>query len=365
MHEAIRVVVVDDSPFVCQLLTSYLEDTPDVRVVGTALNGQQAVKKIKQLRPHVVTLDVQMPGMGGLEALDSIMHECPTPVVLVSGVSRQAAQMTLEAVQMGAVDFIFKYTPGAATEPEALRRGIIAKVRAAAQVRVIRSLRRRDGQPTIAPLHAFSQSPSSLATGPLQDKTLLPAVIVIGASTGGPTALRQMLAAFPADFPGAVLIVQHIPEAFTAALAAQLDRHSALAVREAVQDARLEPGVALIAPGGVHVCVRSDARIQLSSGPAIGGHRPSIDVTMQSVAQVYGARTHAVVLTGMGSDGALGVVAVHAKGGMTYAQDSASCVIDSMPKHACATGIIDVVAPPAQLAHILLEAMTRHRRNLQ
>jgi len=351
MTGPIRVVVSDDSPFVCRLLTSYLQSSPDFQVVGTALNGARAVELVKELRPDAVTLDLEMPEMNGLEALEHIMHDCPTPVVLVSGVSRRAASITLQALDMGAVDFVLKYTPGVHTNPEALRQEIMAKVRTASQIKVIRSLRHRRPQdretvPALRPLDRLgttqaqdtAPSPAYLPTTPEVDDTpperaqrrdvlsFLPGgVVVIGASTGGPVALRELLSNLPADFPAAVIIVQHMPATFTGVLAVQLDRQVPFKVKEAETGDRLQPGL----------------------------HRPSIDVTMQSVAQLYGARAKGVVLTGMGNDGSLGLVSIRVKGGKTFAQDAASCVVSGMPQRAIEKGVVDHVAPPAKIAQLL------------
>jgi two-component system chemotaxis response regulator CheB len=379
MTGSIRVVVSDDSPFVCRLLTSYLQSSHDFQVVGTALNGARAVELVKELRPDAVTLDLEMPEMNGLEALEHIMHDCPTPVVLVSGVSRRAASITLQALDMGAVDFILKYTPGVDTNPEALRQEIMAKVRAASQIKVIRSLRHRRPQdretvPALRPLDRLgttqaqdtAPSPTYPPTTPKVDDTpperaqrrdvlsFLPGgVVVIGASTGGPVALRELLSNLPADFPAAVIIVQHMPATFTGVLAAQLNRQVPFKVKEAETGDRLQPGLALVAPGGHHLLLRPDSRVELNQGPEIGGHRPSIDVTMQSVAQLYGARAKGVVLTGMGNDGSLGLVSIRVKGGRTFAQDAASCVVSGMPQRAIEKGAVDHVAPPAKIAQLL------------
>jgi two-component system chemotaxis response regulator CheB len=379
MTGPIRVVVADDSPFVCRLLTSYLQSSPDFQVVGTALNGSRAVELVKELRPDTVTLDLEMPEMNGLEALEHIMYDCPTPVVLVSGVSRRAAAITLQALDLGAVDFILKYIPGLDTNPEALRQEIMAKVRAASQIKVIRSLRTHRPQdeaaaPALRPLDKLgttqaqdtAPSPAYPPAMPEVDDALperaqrrdvlpfLPGgVVVIGASTGGPVALRELLGNLPADFPAAVIIIQHMPATFTEVLAAQLDRQVPLKVKEAQAGDRLQPGLALVAPGDYHLLLRPDSRVELSRGPEIGGHRPSIDVTMQSVAQLYGARTKGVVLTGMGNDGSLGLVSIRAKGGKTFAQDAASCVVNGMPQRSIEKGVVDHVASPTKIAQLL------------
>jgi two-component system chemotaxis response regulator CheB len=363
MTDPIRVVVADDSPFVCRLLTSYLQSTPDFQVVGTALNGSRAVEQVKKLRPDVVTLDMEMPEMDGFEALEHIMHECPTPVVLVSGVSHRAADVSLQALNLGAVDFIFKYIPGTDTDPEILRRDIMAKVRAASQIKVVRSLHTRHPQDREI---AYTPSPDVSKEEQLVEDTrmerdmhgvavpILPGgVVIIGASTGGPVALRELLCNLPADFSAAVIIIQHMPASFTKVLAAQLNRQVPLRVKEAEKGDRLQAGLVLIAPGDYHLLLKSNSQVELNKGPEIGGHRPSIDVTMQSVAQIYGSQTRGVLLTGMGSDGSLGLVSIHTKGGKTFAQDEASCVVNGMPQRAIEKGVVDHIASPAKIAEFL------------
>jgi two-component system chemotaxis response regulator CheB len=278
----------------------------------------------------------------------------------VSGISRQAANATLQALEVGAVDFIFKYTPGLDTDPEALRAEIIAKVRAAAKIRVIRSLRHRPtDKPLLPNLELVKRKdnvvniPKETTTG-VNDALLAGGVVVIGASTGGPLALRELLSNIPADYSLPILIVQHMPAVFTKVLAAQLDRALSLAVREAKQGDHLEAGLVLIAPGGYHMLLGSDLQIRLTQGPEVEGHRPSVDVTMQSVVQIYGARTKGILLTGMGKDGCMGLSFIRAKGGKTFVQDGASCVVNGMPQKAIDMGVVDYIAPPAEIGKLLI-----------
>lgn len=346
MTRMIRVVVADDSPFVCRLLSAYLESTADFEVVGMATNGLQAITLIESLHPDVVTLDQKMPELDGLKVLEHIMRRQPTPVIMVSGISRKGAAVTLEALKLGAVDFILKYTPGKDTNPDILRREIIDKVRAASRVKVIRLLQSQPLQQLNAAVaHPFDQ----IVPVPRAPKD----VVVIGASTGGPGALRELLSALPAHFPAAILIVQHIPPSFTKVLAAQLDRHVALNVREAHAGDYLVAGQVLVAPGDYHLLVRSDGQIELSKGPEVNGHRPAIDVTMQSVAEIYGQRASGVVLTGMGDDGVAGLATIRAKGGQTFAQDAVSCVINGMPQQAINMRVVDYIASPAAIGRLL------------
>ncbi|MEW6735268.1 MAG: chemotaxis response regulator protein-glutamate methylesterase [Acidobacteriota bacterium] len=360
-NRTIRVVVADDSEFVCRLLVSHLQSDPDIQVVGTAPNGLRAVQIIKELRPDAVTMDLEMPLMNGLEALEQIMHESPTPVIVISGVSRRAASVTLQALEAGAIDFILKYTPGVDTNPELLRREIISKVRSASQIRVVRSLRVQ--KPELQPFPIASASAIGLSEATATAREAVPflpgGVVVIGASTGGPVALRDLLGNLPGDFSAAVLVVQHMPATFTKVLAANLNRAVPMKVKEAESIDRLEPGLVLVAPGGYHLLIGTDSRIRLTEGPEVEGHRPSIDVTMQSVTQLYGARTKGILLTGMGKDGCMGLVSIRAKGGKTFVQDAESCVVNGMPQSAIEMGVVDYVAPPQEIAKLLMATIGR------
>lgn len=357
MTKPVRVLIIDDSPFVCRLLTNHLHSTSNVQVVGTALNGRRGLKLVTDLHPDVITLDLEMPEIDGLETLQQIMHDHPTPVVVISGVSRRAAALSLEAINKGAVDFILKYTPGLDVKPEALRQEIVAKVQAASEIKVVRSIRSRhsqDAKPDPHTAQLVSEIVGSISGRNTASQTLLPGgVVVIGASTGGPVAVRELLSELPADFPAAIIVVQHMPASFTGALAAQLNNRVALAVKEAETGDKLKAGQVLVAPGDYHLLLRPNGEVNLNQAPKIQGHRPSVDVTMQSVAQVYGIRTKGVVLTGMGEDGAMGLTAVRAKGGQTFAQDAASCVVNGMPQRAIDQGVVDHIATPPQIARLL------------
>jgi two-component system, chemotaxis family, protein-glutamate methylesterase/glutaminase len=353
MSKPVRVVVADDSPFTCQLLATYLQCSPEFLVVGTAQDGPQAICQIKALQPDLVTLDLNMPGMSGMQALDIIMSECPVPVMVVSGVSRQAADMTLLALNHGAVDFIFKYIPGVDTDPLALREEIISKARVAAQIKVVRTLHLRREQAQIG-----DQPPTSPTeqTGKALQPLFRGNLVVIGASTGGPVALRTLVCELPEDFKDAVVIVQHMPPEFTRVFAAHLEQQARLIVKEAQPGDSIRPGVVLVAPGGSHLLFNPDGRVELNQGVEIAGHRPSIDVTMQSAAQVFGAHTRGIVLTGMGEDGSMGLLAIRSKGGKTFAQDEQSSIVYGMPQRAIKKGLADFIAPPAEIARLLCSA---------
>ena len=356
----IRVAIIDDSPFICRLLSSYLAPSDGFEVVGTALNGARALDLVEKLKPDVVTLDIQMPVMDGLESLEHIMRDFPAPVVMISGVGKKAAQITLAALEAGAVDFVLKCPPESNVDADALKNEIISKVRSASTVKVIRSLPASVSSAQLAILPS-KKAASKIARRARREtarqkptKNLLEyGVVVIGASTGGPVALRELLSSLPVDFPSAIVIVQHIPENFTEVLAVQLNNHVSIEVREAKQGDKLCPGLALVAPGDYHLLISHDSKVVLNRGQTINGHRPAVDVTMQSAADVYGSLAMGVVLTGMGQDGANGLMAIQSKGGITFAQDAKSSVVDGMPKSARDRGVAQGVGSPSDIAHQL------------
>jgi two-component system chemotaxis response regulator CheB len=353
MTDVIRVLVVDSSAYVRCRLTSLLDKEPDIRVVGTTHHGARALGLAQKLRPQVILLALELNDGSGLAVLDDMIHTHPTPTVVICGGTQDAAMMALKAVHMGAVDFI-QCDPGDEVMLGTLSWELTEKVRTASRIRVIRSFRSRKAPSVDSPV-GIDMERLAASPMPAAETVALPeSVVVIGASTGGPTALRLLLGALPKGFPAGIIVVQHMPKGFTAVLAAQLDRYTAISIREAEHGARLERGAALVAPGDMHLLLRPDLCVQLTKEPSVGGHRPSIDVTMSSAAQICGARTQGVILTGMGADGAMGMKVIHAKGGKTFAQDAESCVVDGMPKRARETGIIDYVDTPAQIARYLI-----------
>ena len=358
----IRVLIADDSPFICRLLSGYLQSEPGFEVIGMAEDGRSAIVKAKQTRPDAITLDLEMPHMDGLEALATIMRECPTPVIVISGVSGRAATRTLQALDLGAVDFVLKYSPGIEIDPEQLRLEIRAKVKAASRVRVVRLLGHGMGsgvRSAEAPPQRAANNQSDASNKDYKnDAPSYQGLVIIGASTGGPAALRELLTELPRDFNSAVLVVQHIPKSFTSVLAAQLNRSCPMEVREAEDGDLLRAGLVLVAPGGYHLLVRSGLRVSIVPTKETGNsssHCPSINVTMQSAAQVLGSRVTGVVLTGMGDDGTEGLQAIHRRGGITFAQDAESCVINGMPQRAIEAGVVDHVASPPKIAALLRE----------
>ncbi|MBM4285722.1 MAG: chemotaxis response regulator protein-glutamate methylesterase [Deltaproteobacteria bacterium] len=338
-----RVLVVDDSAIVRKIFADLISREPDLEVVGTAPDPFVARDKIVQLAPDVITLDVEMPRMDGLTFLKKLMHYHPLPVIIVSSLTPRGSQMALEALEWGAVEVLAK--PGTSFSVGDLGGQLLDKIRTAAQVRPQRPL--SPSTPT-AP-------PARLA--PLAQTTNK--VIAIGASTGGTEAIKEVLMRLPANAPGTV-IVQHMPPKFTTAFAERLNQVCALEVREAQDGDSVVTGAALLAPGNFHLLLRrSGARyyVQVKDGPPVHHQRPSADVLFRSAAEAAGSNAVGVILTGMGADGADGLLAMKEKGAYTIAQDEATCVVYGMPKEAVRRGGVQRVLPLPQIADGILWAL--------
>ena len=345
MSERIRVLVVDDSALMRKLIPAILARDPSIEVVGTAMDGAFALKKIEELRPDVVTLDLEMPRMDGIETLRLIMRRAPLPVILFSTHSREGAYSTLKALALGAVDFIAKPTDAAAGHLETIADQLIDKIKVAKRV-VGRKL-----APAVVAMDPVGQKKGSLS--PLPPNR----IVAIGISTGGPNALQFVLSQIPADFPSSILIVQHMPEGFTEMFARRLDECCALEVQEAKSGDLLLAGRALICPGNRHMMVRRMPRgdmAVLSDGLPVNGHRPSADVLFHSVAQEFGPTVVGVIMTGMGEDGAEGLGAIKAAGGMTAAQSEDTCVVSGMPRAAILKGHANKIVPLDSMGAFLI-----------
>ncbi len=335
----LRVVVVDDSAFmrgsIARTLTAAGFD-----VVGQARDGREAIDRIVALAPDVATMDYNMPGMNGAEAVRELMRRRPTPVVMFSAHTRQGARETFDALAAGAVDFVTKPAGEVSADLSKVADELTRKLTAAAGAR-----------PRAA---AVASPPRVRASTPSIGTTTvpggLPRLCVVGVSTGGPAALSEVLPALPGDLRLAMIVVQHMPPHFTAALAERLDAQSQLTVREAEHGDRPMPGLVLLAPGDRHLELDERGLVALSDAAPVHGCRPAADVTMLAAARVYGRRTVAVVMTGMGKDGAAGALAIKQAGGKTFAQDQATSVIYGMPRAAIEAGAIDTVVPLAELA---------------
>ena len=393
----IRVLIADDSAFMRKVLSDLFNKQPDFEVAGTAVNGRDTVEKVKQLKPDILTLDVNMPVMDGLEALAIIMDECPLPVVMFSSLTQRGTDETIRALALGAVDFISK-AGGPISKIDPVQDEILAKCRAAVHARVGSSttltsnkpltftprplmsapteppkmkrieVQRRTGlklgqKPTVkvipaAPVVPLSTLKATAAVGGTASKKL----VAIGTSTGGPQALQAVITRLPGNLPCGVVIVQHMPAGFTKSLADRLDSISAISVKEAENDEIIKPGQVYIAPGNYHMRVQpatgGGRKIVLSQEPPVGNHRPAVNVLFDSVAQFRNDLV-SVIMTGMGSDGCEGMKKIKAYGGYSIAQDESSCVVYGMPKAVVEAGLADEIRPLNRIAEAIVEAVAK------
>jgi len=354
----ISVVVVDDSALIRSVLSAIINATPDMRVVATAPNPLVARERIRELDPDVITLDIEMPQMNGLDFLERLMALKPTPVVMISSLTERGGELTLRALELGAVDYVTKPQFSIEQGMSDYADMIVAKLRAAASARV----RQRPRSVVQASAQPGLESPVA-AAGATGRRPMISTekLIAVGASTGGTEAIRDFLLALPPDAPG-VVIVQHMPERFTRTFAARLDRDTPLSVCEAEDGQRVLPGHAYVAPGNAHLLLKRNGAqyvTALSSEPACNGHRPSVDVLFHSVARNAGANAIGVILTGMGRDGAAGLLAMRQAGSDTFAQDEKTCVVFGMPREAIAIGGAAEVLPIERIAPQILRRLGR------
>ena len=341
MSARIRVLVVDDSAFVRKAVERMLGSVDDIEVVGFAADGEEGLAKARELHPDVVTLDIRMPRLGGLETLERLMAEQPVPVLLMSTLTQEGAEVTLRGLELGAMDFVDK----SSVQPMSmlsLADELVAKIRALGGARA-----RARPKPARGRAAGSAEAPAAEC-------------VVIAASTGGPSALQTVVSGLPAGFPAAVLVVQHIPRGFTKSLAERLDARSAIPVREARDGEVVLPGHILLAPAGIHMKIargRDAVAVVLDEEPRDALHRPSADVLMASAAKAFGPRALGVVLTGMGSDGTEGLRAIRERGGLTLAEAEETCVIFGMPKAAIEAGVVNRVAPLERIAGEVLAAV--------
>jgi two-component system chemotaxis response regulator CheB len=332
----IKLLLVDDSLLMQRVLSDILQSDKQITVVGTARDGEEALIKIANLHPDVVTMDIEMPKMNGLTAVRRIMETQPTPVVMISALTQREAHLTLKALEFGAVDYVPKPAGQISLNMESVRGELISKVKTAAFANIAST------KPVVhenlrAPIRGGGR------------------VISIAASTGGPPAVTKVLRALPADTPP-ILIVQHMPKGVTKLFAEGLNETCRFAVKEAEEGDRVQERLALIAPGGFHMVVTKEHRIHLTSDAPVNYVRPAADVLMFSAAEVYGAKNVGVVLTGMGSDGAKGLAAIKEQGGVTIAQDQKTSVVYGMPQAAFQTGCVDTVAPLERIPREIIKA---------
>ncbi|AAU48333.1 chemotaxis response regulator protein-glutamate methylesterase [Burkholderia pseudomallei] len=351
MQKKIKVLCVDDSALIRSLMTEIINSQPDMEVCATAPDPLVARELIKQHNPDVLTLDVEMPRMDGLDFLEKLMRLRPMPVVMVSSLTERGSEITLRALELGAVDFVTKPRVGIRDGMLDYSEKLADKVRAASRARV-----RQNPQPhaaAAAAAHGHAGAAAPLINNPLVSTEKL---IIVGASTGGTEAIREVLTPLPPDAP-AVLIAQHMPPGFTRSFAQRLNGLCRISVKEAEHGERVLPGHAYIAPGHAHLLLaRSGANYiaHLSDEPPVNRHRPSVDVLFRSAAQHAGKNALGVILTGMGRDGAAGLLEMKKAGAYTFAQDEASCVVFGMPREAIAMGGVDDVAPLSDMSRRIM-----------
>jgi len=345
----IKVLVVDDSALMRRIISDIFKSDPEIIVVGTAKNGQEAIELIPKLNPDVLTLDIEMPVLNGLEALPMIWRKFKLPTIMLSSLTQDGAEATIKALELGAFDFVGKPSGSISLDLAKVGQELINKVKAAAKKdQVVQSTKYFKPMPRLNP-----PQPKPMRTGKRVEE-----IIAIGTSTGGPRALQVVLSHLPAELPAAVVIVQHMPPGFTKSLAQRLDQLCRVRVHEAQDGQVLEEGHVYIAPGDYHMRVAEQSfgsfAIKLSQEPAHGGHRPAVDIMFDSVADLRGVRIRAAILTGMGGDGATAMVKIKARGGRTIAEAKESCVVFGMPRTAIDKGCVDVVVPLDRIAEELL-----------
>jgi two-component system, chemotaxis family, protein-glutamate methylesterase/glutaminase len=355
MTKKIRVLVVDDSALMRKLIPQVLQRDPSIEVVGTAMDGAMGLKKIDELHPHVVTLDIDMPRMDGIEMLRQITRKHRVPVIVVSAQTDASASITLRALAFGAFDFVTKPQDAALGRLDQIAAELAQKIKVAAS----------SGPPkmiiTVPTLKPKTSRRTTMPSAPTK-------IVAIGISTGGPNALQYVFSQMPADFPGCIVVVQHMPEGFTQMFARRLDESSALEVKEAQSGDLLLAGRVLICPGDRHIKVRRMEHGKIAilvDQPRVNGHRPSADVLFNSVAQEFGNNAVGVLMTGMGEDGAAGLGALQAAGAITAAQSPDTCVVDSMPRAAIERGFVSKIISLPNVASFLQSACSTERIQIE
>jgi two-component system chemotaxis response regulator CheB len=369
--EKIRVLVVDDSAFMRKVISDILSSDPAIEVIDRARNGLECLEKVKQLHPDVVTLDIEMPVMNGLEALEQLMQQTPVPVVMLSSLTKEGADATIRALEYGAFDFVTKPSGPISLDIHKVADGIIERVKAASQ------MKGRLRKPSLfSRLQVWQRSvipPATSVTAPAQAESQPPSLkshgtsgmtqklVALGTSTGGPRALQTVLTAIPSDFPAPIVIVQHMPAGFTKSLAQRLDSLSAIRVTEVEDGQPIEPGTAYIAPGGYHFevhQVNGKLIAHLHQQDPRSGHRPSVDVLFESVSRLTNVDKWAIIMTGMGNDGTKGLKQLKETGRVTsIVEDESTCVVYGMPRAAVQAGLADNVVPLDKIAEVLCKLL--------
>lgn len=367
---AVKVLVVDDSGFFRRRVSEILSAEPNIQVIGTASNGREAIDQTLALNPDVITMDYEMPTMDGISAVREIMQRCPTPVLMFSSLTHEGARVTLDALDAGAVDFLPKNFEDISRNPDKVKQLLCEKV-----LSISRSNRRSGSfsaphAPVVAPAAAAAARPAFTSSRTLPAAAPAPAVapaspaprrkayrlVAIGTSTGGPVALQRVLTQLPAGFPAPIVLIQHMPAAFTKAFAERLDKLCSIRVKEAEDGDQLRPGLALLAPGGKQMMVDGRGTVRILPGDERLNYRPCVDVTFGSAAKAFNDKVLAIVLTGMGADGREGARMLKQSGSQIWTQDEASCVIYGMPMAVAKANLSDAVYPLDDIGRHLREA---------
>lgn len=365
---AVKVLVVDDSGFFRRRVSEILSADPNIQVIGTATNGREAIEQAQALKPDVITMDYEMPMMDGITAVRNIMQRCPTPVLMFSSLTHEGARVTLDALEAGAVDFLPKNFEDISRNPERVKQLLCEKIHS-----IARSNRRSLSPPPVAAPAATAVAQPvtrpATSTSPLARPVAAPApavasaapkrksykLVAIGTSTGGPVALQRVLTQLPANFPAPIVLIQHMPAAFTKAFAERLDKLCRISVKEAEDGDVLCPGLALLAPGGKQMMVDARGVVKILPGDERLNYKPCVDITFGSVAKSYADKVLAVVLTGMGADGREGARLLKQGGSQVWAQDEASCVIYGMPMAIVKANLADAIYPLDDIGRHLAE----------
>lgn len=354
----ISVMIVDDSLLIRKRIARILEESGRVNVAASVSNGEEALKKLNEVEPDVITLDVEMPRLNGIETLKILSRDYSIPVIMLSALTKEGADVTIEALQLGAMDFILKPKAGDSRTKEDFARDLVLKIRAAALVKKGKT------QGLFRKTQSIRSAPRKTNTLREHQRSFVNPAVVIGISTGGPRTLMDVIPKIPADFPAPIFIAQHMPAGFTKSLAERLDSASKIKVKEARSGEMVKPSICYIAPGDFHMRVvpmtlSKGVMIKISDQPADSLYKPSVDILMESAAEVYGKNALGVVMTGMGTDGTKGIEKIRKAGGKTIAEDVSSCVVYGMPRSVVEAGLADIVAPAGELHQTLITLLGR------
>ncbi|MCE1248210.1 MAG: chemotaxis response regulator protein-glutamate methylesterase [Firmicutes bacterium] len=354
----ISVFLIDDSVLIRKRITRILDSDRRIQVIGSASNGEEALQKLETIKPDVITLDVEMPKINGLEFLKLIGKKSDIPIIMLSALTKQGADVTIKALELGAIDFICKPTASDPTQMEKFSKELILKIRSAALMKKDSKIQR----PAAASNGSSAARPSASALSSIDlssfKKKLSNPAVAIGISTGGPKTLLHVIPEIPADFPAPIFVAQHMPQGFTKSLAERLDSISKIQVKEARNGEAVKPGTCYIAPGDNHLTVMNMSlskgkMVKVSDQPRESLYKPSVDIMFESIAEIYGGDAIAIVMTGMGTDGTKGIKVIRNRGGKTIAEDKSSCIVYGMPRSVIEAGLADFVLPAPDIPSLL------------